>query len=282
MIGTPQNPADARQSPASTSSEDKSMALSIDDRADLHYAKCLLQDPSLAAKVTHAIGKPIEIALTRLPESAREIIRNATEKSIQTALAFALYTMDDRRRRSANWAHKVIVAATGAAGGAFGLPALTVELPLSTVIMLRSIADIARSEGERIQLPEVKLACLEVFALGGRSNDDNGSEAGYFATRAALGKVLTDAARYIARRGVLQESAPPLVRFIAQLSARFGVPVSEKAMLQSLPVLGAAGGALINTLFIDHFQDVARGHFIVRRLERTYGSELIEREYARV
>jgi hypothetical protein len=30
-----------------------------------------------------------------------------------------------------------------------------------------------------------------------------------------------------------------------------------------------------NLLFIDHFQDVARGHFIVRRLERAYGAETV-------
>jgi hypothetical protein len=46
-----------------------------------------------------------------------------------------------------------------------------------------------------------------------------------------------------------------------------------------LPLIGAAGGALINTLFIDHFQSVARGHFTVRRLERKYGHEIIKREY---
>jgi hypothetical protein len=83
-------------------------------------------------------------------------------------------------------------------------------------------------------------------------------------------------------RGVAQETAPPVIRFIAQIAARFGVPVSEKAMAQSLPIVGAAGGALINTLFIDHFQDVGRGHFIVRRLERTYDPELVRREYLKL
>jgi hypothetical protein len=65
-----------------------------------------------------------------------------------------------------------MAAASGAGGGAFGLPALPVELPVSTMIILRSIADIARSEGELITSPEAKLACIEVFALGGRSGSD--------------------------------------------------------------------------------------------------------------
>jgi hypothetical protein len=63
---------------------------------------------------------------------------------------------------------------------------------------------------------------------------------------------------------------------------RFGVPVSEKIVAQSLPVVGAAGGALLNTLFIDHFQDMARGHFIVRRLERRYGKEVVRVAYLRI
>ena len=44
-------------------------------------------------------------------------------------------------------------------------------------------------------------------------------------------------------------------------------------------MIGAVGGALINTIFIDHFQETARGHFIVRRLERTYGTEVIRSIY---
>ncbi|MBW2614674.1 MAG: EcsC family protein, partial [Deltaproteobacteria bacterium] len=48
---------------------------------------------------------------------------------------------------------------------------------------------------------------------------------------------------------------------------------------QAVPIIGAAGGALINTIFIDHFQDMARGHFIVRRLERVYGTDEVQRQY---
>jgi hypothetical protein len=51
---------------------------------------------------------------------------------------------------------------------------------------------------------------------------------------------------------------------------------------QAVPVIGAAGGAVINLLFIDHFQDMARGHFIVRRLERAYPPEMVREEYERL
>src|SRR5262249_18420169 len=141
--------------------------------------------------------------------------------------------------------HKALATASGAAGGAFGLVALPVELPVSTVVMLRSIADIARSEGEDLSDPETALACLQVFALGGRAGSDDAAESGYFAARAMLAKSVTEAARFIAERGVVSEGAPVLVRFIALVASRFGVVVTQKVAAQSVPVIGALGGAAV-------------------------------------
>ena len=146
--------------------------------------------------------------------------------------------------------------------------------------MLRSIADIARSEGHDLNDPTVKIACLEVFALGGPGEQDDGAEAGYFAVRAALAKTVNDAVNHIAIKGLSEKSAPALVRVITQISSRFGLQVTEKVAAQSLPLLGAAGGAVVNSLFIDHFQNMARGHFIVLRLEKTYGHETVRQAYS--
>ena len=69
---------------------------------------------------------------------------------------------------------------------------------------------------------------------------------------------------------------------ISQVAARFGVAVSEKLAAQAVPIVGAVGGAAINAAFADHFQALARGHFIVRRLERQYGPDAIRFEYRRL
>ena len=61
--------------------------------------------------------------------------------------------------------------------------------------------------------------------------------------------------------------------------ARGELVVGEKIMAQGVPVVGAVGGATINLLFIDHFQDMARGHFIVRRLERSHGETEVRKRY---
>ena len=256
------------------------MGISAEDRDDLKYAKTLLENPSLAARISNLLGTPIEKGFGYLPAKWKDLVQTATEKSLKKTLGFAVHTMDVKKRMaSSDKTHKLLVMATGASGGSFGLPALAVELPVTTTIMLRSIADIARSEGEPLSELETKLACLEVFALGGSAKNEDGTETGYYIVRAALARTITEAAQYIAEKGLAKEGAPALVRLIAVLASRFGVLVSEKVAAQAIPVIGAAGGALINTIFIDHFQNTARGHFIVRRLERQYGKELIRQEY---
>jgi hypothetical protein len=98
--------------------------------------------------------------------------------------------------------------------------------------------------------------------------------------RAPLVLVLAPSVR--AERGLVEEGSPVLVRFIAKVSSRFGVAVSQKVAAQALPVVGALGGAGVNYVFVEHFQDIARGHFIVRRLERIFGKEVVRREYEHI
>jgi EcsC protein family len=80
---------------------------------------------------------------------------------------------------------------------------------------------------------------------------------------------------------VIEEGSPILVRFITQVASRFGLVVTQKLAAQAIPLVGALGGAAVNYAFIEHFQDVARGHFTVRRLERAYG-KVVRREYERL
>jgi uncharacterized protein (DUF697 family) len=229
------------------------------------------------------VGKPIELVGSILPAAASAAITKATSKGLDMALNVALRTMQKAPRQDgSDLLHKALVMASGAAGGALGLATLPVELPVSTIIMLRSIADIARSEGEDLSNPETALSCIQVFALGGRSGSDDASESGYFAVRGMLAKTVSEAARYIAERGVVGEGAPVLVRFITQVASRFGVVVTQKVAAHALPVLGALGGAAVNYAFIEHFQDMARGHFTVRRLERRYGKLIVKEEYERL
>jgi EcsC protein family len=256
--------------------------MTLEDLAALRRAVQSLEHPGLAARLTNMLGRPIELIGHALPASASQIIAAATSKALGAALTVALRTMQRRPHAASQFLHKALATASGAAGGAFGLAALPFELPVSTIIMLRSIADIARSEGEHLSDPETALSCLQVFALGGRAGSTDASESGYFAVRGMLAKTVTETARFLSERGVIQEGSPILVRFIAKIASRFGLVVTQKLAAQALPVVGALGGATVNYVFIEHFQDVARGHFTVRRLERVYGKDLVHTEYERL
>lgn len=263
--------------------ENGTLSISSEDLDLLRGAKQVLENPGLAAKLTNVLGAPVERGMELLPKKWSGVVSNATRKALESGLNIAVESLENRvGRQSDDLLHKIVVVATGAGGGAFGLPALAIELPISTTIMLRSIADIAQSQGEDLREMTSRLACLEVFALGGRSPRDDASETGYFAVRAALAKAVSEAAEYLAERGLAKEGAPPLMRLIILIAERFGVQVSEKVATQAVPVVGAAGGALINFVFIDHFQSMARGHFTVRRLERKYGADTVKEEYERI
>jgi hypothetical protein len=183
------------------------------DLADLGKAVGLLESPSLIAKLSGFIGMPIELVLRRLPSGAADRVRAAAHRSLRAAFEMAIKTMGKPRAKAPHTvAHKIVAGAAGAAGGAFGLPALAVELPITTTIILRSVADIARNQGEDLSSIEARLACLEVFAHGGRSRADDSAESGYFAVRAALAQAVSEAATYVSRKAVVEEGAPALVQ----------------------------------------------------------------------
>ncbi|TDV16310.1 EcsC family protein [Paraburkholderia caballeronis] len=269
------------------------IVLDTEDAESLKAAHQLLENPGWVARASDMVGQYIESGIKGLPEKVQTLISDAVTKSVRVALDLALKTMDTEAHaveakpsRMSNWMHKAAAAASGAAGGAFGVYALPVELPVSTTIMMRAIADIARGEGFDLNDETTKVQCVAVLALGGKaelplgadSKEDDQAEIGYFAIRQAMAAAITEAAGYLAKGGT-DMAGTALLRLITMVAERFSVQVGEKAAAQLVPVIGAVSGAAINAAFTDHFQDQARGHFIVLRLQKKYGDEHIKREY---
>jgi EcsC protein family len=90
---------------------------------------------------------------------------------------------------------------------------------------------------------------------------------------------VSKASSEIATKGFTAHGSAALLRLLNTIAARFSVQVSEQIAAKSIPAIGAVLGAMVNTVFIDHFQQVAHGHFTVRRLERQYGQETVEAAY---
>lgn len=261
------------------------------DWADLQRAVALLESPTLTAKMANLIGSPLEFAVKKLPQSVSRRIHGAVEAALFKSAQAALWTMDNTPGKAAStrW-HKLAAATSGAVGGAFGFTTLFIELPVSTTIMMRSVADVARSEGFDLRDMATRHACLEVFALGGNSGKDDASETGYYITRGFTAEVMRHLSAELAGRAVggtpvmigltPKEAGKWLAKIVEKVAARFGVVVTEKFAAQAVPIVGAVAGATLNTMFTDYYQNMARGHFIVRRLERTYGYDTVRAAYA--
>jgi len=261
--------------------------LSADDLAALRRAKHELESPALAMKLASIVGSPMEKLISKMPSIASDKVNDATQLALRKCLQIALRTLGRPMGgaplgvsdRPSNLLHKFAVATTGAAGGAFGLFALPVELPVTTTLMFRSICDIARSEGEDLGSVDTQLQCLTVLGMGGTSKADDDADYGYFIMRGALAQAVSKASSEIATKGFTTHGSAALLRLLNTIAARFSVQVSEQIAAKSIPAIGAVLGAMVNTVFIDHFQQVAHGHFTVRRLERQYGTDVVQAAY---
>src|ERR1700761_7985450 len=144
-----------------------SSVLSPADRAALKVAVKYLESPNFAAKLADYAGVPVNRVLGLLPKAANRQLSGMVRSAVMKGLDFAIDTLDDKPSSSpANRFSSFLVGVTGGVSGVFGFGALAVELPLTTTLMLRSIAEIAQHQGEALSTLEARLACLEVFAYG--------------------------------------------------------------------------------------------------------------------
>lgn len=274
------------------------------DLLSLQQAVACLEAPSLTLKITQWLGSPLEKAMARLPDSARAGLQQATRVALEKAVHAAFATLSNaapvpqasvpgrfsrwrpgpvRLQAASELGHKVAVGLSGAVGGWLGPVSTLAELPASTLLILRAIADVARSEGADLNDPAVKTECLAVFALGSPSPSDDATESAYYAARTATAWLVREAGAALGQAATQQwggsMAAQGLAKVIEAVASRWGVVITEKVAAQSVPVLGAVAGAALNTLFMAHFQSVARGHFVVKRLEARYGPEAVQAAY---
>lgn len=258
-----------------------------------------LERPSFLLRTANLLGQPLEVIGRHLPQAWQRMAGSIVDGALNRALDVALRNLpaavpqgeiDVTSALRGRWRRNLLTGMTGALSGTFGLPALVVELPVTTTLMLRNIATVAALSGEDLNDPSLRLQCLSVFHLGGAAGvetpDLTAMESSYYAARLSLAGVTREATRYVATvtteqlaSDLARGTSPALVRFIAQIAARFRVVVSEKLLAQAAPAIGAVGGGLINAAFNDHFLHVARYHFGLRALERTHGRETIQDAY---
>lgn len=245
----------------------------------IQTAAAHLERPGFLIRAANAVGKPLELAQKTLPKAVQEKISMAVEKSLKKTLDISISTLAPTEKQNLphrpltqGKTHTLATAMTGAVGGFLGPLALAVELPLTTGIMFRSIANIARSFGEDLNDTEVRMECLNIFAMGSQhSSADDAMKSSYLSQRIAFNSFI--------RNTTEKGAAAILARLITRVAARYEVVVTEKFVAGSVPFLGAAGGALINTAFTNYFNDTAYYHFGIRYLEKKYGAEVVQQIY---
>jgi hypothetical protein len=270
------------------------------DRAFVAAAVRRFERPGRLIDLLDTIGKPAEALVNRLPHWASARIERAVQRALVDAVGWAAKTLDgsihaDEKHVSAisnavvksrSAMHVTAAAILGGMGGAIGIAALPFELPVTTMIILRSIAAIARDSDADLDDPAARLECVSVLSLGGPSPSTDAMESSYLTSRVGLTLLLRDASRYLAGKTTLQftealarGAAPEVTRLIAAIASRFGYLAMDLAYAEMVPIVGAIGGATLNGYFANFFNQVAYYHFGLRKLERIYGEETVQRIY---
>ncbi len=262
-----------------------SSGIDYSDFLELEKAVITMEKPSFFIKVSNFIGSPIEKLIEKLPEGSRNKISDITNDALLKGTNLAVKTLEyveSNSEHDSKKIHKLVTSVLGGGAGLFGFTALAIELPLTTTVMLRSIAEIAKMNGENLSSLETRLNCVQVFAFGSRNTADDAMNSSYYAIRVILAREIAALAGRLESLLAGDIASSVLGKFLAKITERFSQNVLIKFVGQATPIIGAAGGATINYLFTDFYQDIATAHFTIRRLERKYSEELIESEYNRI
>src|ERR1019366_5958290 len=138
-----------RAAPAAAAMSGAEPELSPGHNQELARAHKLLESNNFATRLTDYAGKPIHGVLAQMPKPMRRAVDRAVERAIQECLKVALKSLNSEpKKRPSSRLASTLAGVAGGVGGLFGAASLPIELPVTTILMLRAIADIARHHGE--------------------------------------------------------------------------------------------------------------------------------------
>ncbi len=246
---------------------DAASFLTPQEQQRMWQAAILMADSrGMLLRLTAMFGRRIEAARARLATAGARIggpgwtevvqrTQDAVEDTLWKSYDFAtigLAATPNILRPKAprgNGAHRLAAAASGVASGFVGLPGVLFDIPFTTTTILRSIAEVARDNGEDLADDATKRACLEVLAYGSPTHADDETEIGYWATRIGMNHLAVNL-------------------LIRSAAGRFGLVLSEKVLTQAVPVIGAVAGGALNYAFTEYYQSMAQVHFCLRALDK--------------
>ncbi|WGH79881.1 EcsC family protein [Jannaschia ovalis] len=227
----------------------------LDREAELdRLALKMRQASGVGLQLLSLVGTQAESLIDMLPGPVREGLERATAAALESSFTAAAASRG-RIADTSDWLTRAITVGTGAAGGFGGLPSALAELPVTTTIILRAIQSIADQHGFDPAKPEVRAACLRVFAAAGPLDDDDATDLSFLTMR-------------------LTVTGSAIHGLISKVAPRLAVPLGQKLAAQAVPVIGAAAGAATNYVFTSYYQEVAGVQFGLMRLAEQEGEPI--------
>lgn len=206
-------------------------------------------------RLVNRLGGAFEAQLSALPETVRGQIERVTAQALEASYGVAARTPDLGARGP-----MAAVIASGAAGGAGGLPTAVAELPVTVTLFLNAIRAEARAAGLDPNEDWVRAECLQVFSAGSPLKQDDGVNTSFIGSRLAL-------------------TGSAVQNLIAAIAPKLAAVLGQKLAAQAIPVLGAVSGATLNAAYLSFYREVARVRFALLKLAQVHGTEAVEAEF---
>ena len=210
-------------------------------------ADCHSAAGNLGVQALGLLNAPAETLLQRLPETSRARLELATIRGLEAAMSAASGTRALIGDQPA-WVNRAGATAVGVMGGFGGLSTALAELPVTVIMLMRSVMAVAAEHGFDPDGAQSRKDALLVFAADGPL------------ARAAQRPDLT----FLSSRVTL--TGANVYVGIGLVAPRLAAVLGSKLASQTLPVLGAATAAASNYAYAGYYTQMAHVVFGLRRL----------------
>lgn len=206
--------------------------------------------------LVNRLGGTLEKQLAMVPVAYRGQVERVVERALAASYTVAGQgaRLPDMSARLGDKGPMMAAMATGAMGGAGGLPSALAELPVTITVILHAIQQAAREAGFDPEDPAIKAECIAVFGAGSPLSADDGINTSFLSARLTL-------------------TGPAVQKVIASVAPKLAAALGQKLAAQAVPVLGAVTGAALNAAFLSYYREVARVRFALLRLAGVHGVE---------
>ena len=211
----------------------------------------------IAVKLFSAVGDGADSLYGALPKPLRGAVESMMARVLRTGLSLAHRSRNGRIGDPGEGANNAVSGALGALGGMGGLPTALLEMPVTTLLVMRAVQSISVQYGFDPADEETRKHCLQILAAAGPLSDDDGVDLGFVTTRVTL-------------------TGTTLNAMISRLAPRIAAVFSQRLAARAVPVLGAAAGATINYSFTRYYQEMAHIYFGLRRMAEDSDRPLAE------